>query len=143
MVKYNESIYFNRVLYKQDILGSISFARANAKSGIITQEEFEKVEEGLRKVEKEWETDTFEIIPAVDEYEPRHISRPPFQAAPVLTRLKGYPHYQRATARRDHRQEHRWKAPHWPKPQRAGRLRYVHVAVGRAPQDRGPSRELP
>jgi argininosuccinate lyase len=36
MVKYNESIYFDRVLYKQDILGSIAFARANAKAGIIT-----------------------------------------------------------------------------------------------------------
>ncbi|KAM5345619.1 hypothetical protein ACJ41O_011480 [Fusarium nematophilum] len=32
MVKYNESIFFDRVLYKQDILGSIAFARANAKS---------------------------------------------------------------------------------------------------------------
>ncbi|RMJ01678.1 hypothetical protein CDV36_015631 [Fusarium kuroshium] len=47
MVKYNESIFFDRVLYKQDILGSIAFARANGKSGIITQEEFEKIREGL------------------------------------------------------------------------------------------------
>ncbi|RSM06120.1 hypothetical protein CDV31_009296 [Fusarium ambrosium] len=50
MVKYNESIFFDRVLYKQDILGSIAFARANAKSGI-----------------KEWETDSFTIISGVDE----------------------------------------------------------------------------
>lgn len=68
MVKYNESIYFDRVLYKQDILGSIAFARANAKAGIISQEEFEKIEEGLKAVQKEWETDKFEIVPGVDEY---------------------------------------------------------------------------
>lgn len=47
MVKYNESIFFDRVLYKQDILGSIAFARTNAKNGIITQEEFEELEKGL------------------------------------------------------------------------------------------------
>ncbi|KAK5997334.1 putative argininosuccinate lyase [Cladobotryum mycophilum] len=67
MVKYNESIYFDRILYKQDILGSIAFARANAKAGIITQEEFEQIEQGLLEVQKEWETDSFQIIPAVDE----------------------------------------------------------------------------
>ncbi|KAF4981787.1 hypothetical protein FZEAL_2460 [Fusarium zealandicum] len=67
MVKYNESIFFDRVLYKQDILGSIAFARANAKSGIITQDEFEKIEEGLKAVQKEWETGAFTIISGVDE----------------------------------------------------------------------------
>lgn len=67
MVKYNESIYFDRVFYKQDVAGSIAFARSNAKAGIITQEEFEKLEQGLREVEKEWEAGTFTIIPGVDE----------------------------------------------------------------------------
>ncbi|TFB04258.1 putative argininosuccinate lyase [Trichoderma ghanense] len=67
MVKYNESIYFDRVLYKQDVAGSIAFARSNAKAGIITQEEFEKLEQGLREVEKEWEAGTFTIVPGVDE----------------------------------------------------------------------------
>ncbi|PKS13113.1 hypothetical protein jhhlp_000455 [Lomentospora prolificans] len=67
MVAYNESIYFDRVLHKQDILGSIAFARANAKSGIISREEFGKLEKGLLAVEKEWEEGTFEIKPGVDE----------------------------------------------------------------------------
>ncbi|UNI20446.1 Argininosuccinate lyase [Purpureocillium takamizusanense] len=67
MVKYNESIYFDRVLYKQDILGSIAFARANAKAGIITQDEFQQIERGLREVEKEWQAGTFTIVPGVDE----------------------------------------------------------------------------
>lgn len=66
MVKYNESIFFDRVLYKQDIQGSIAFARANAKNGIITQDEFAQLEEGLLQVQKEWETGTFTIISGVD-----------------------------------------------------------------------------
>ncbi|CAI4219713.1 unnamed protein product [Parascedosporium putredinis] len=67
MVAYNESIYFDRVLHKQDILGSIAFARANAKSGIISRAEFEKLEQGLLAVEKEWDEGTFVIKPGVDE----------------------------------------------------------------------------
>ncbi|KAK3346934.1 L-Aspartase-like protein [Lasiosphaeria hispida] len=67
MVQYNESIYFDKILYKQDILGSIAFARANAKSGIISQDEFKKLEEGLLAVQKEWEAGTFVIVPGVDE----------------------------------------------------------------------------
>ncbi|KAJ9129792.1 Argininosuccinate lyase [Coniochaeta hoffmannii] len=67
MVQYNESIYFDKALYKQDILGSIAFARANAKSGIISQDEFVKIEAGLREVEKEWAAGTFKIVPGVDE----------------------------------------------------------------------------
>lgn len=67
MVKYNESIYFDRVLYKQDILGSIAFAHANAKNGIITQDEFEQLEKGLLQVQKEWENGTFTIISGIDE----------------------------------------------------------------------------
>ena len=67
MVSYNESIYFDKALYRQDILGSIAWARANSKSGLLTQDEFEKIEKGLREVEKEWANDTFEIVPGVDE----------------------------------------------------------------------------
>jgi argininosuccinate lyase len=67
MVQYNESIYFDRVLYAQDIAGSIAFARANVKTGILTQEEFNKIEAGLKAVEKEWATGKFDIKPGVDE----------------------------------------------------------------------------
>merc|ERR1712000_379983 len=34
MVSYNESIYFDRAIYAQDIRGSIAYARANAKFGL-------------------------------------------------------------------------------------------------------------
>ncbi|KAI1375983.1 argininosuccinate lyase [Hypoxylon crocopeplum] len=67
MVAYNESIHFDKALYKQDILGSIAFARANKKGGILTADEFDKIEKGLNAVMQEWENGKFNIIPGVDE----------------------------------------------------------------------------
>lgn len=67
MVEYNESIYFDKALYREDILGSIAFARANTKGGILTEDEFAKIETGLREVMKEWAEDRFKIVPGVDE----------------------------------------------------------------------------
>lgn len=62
MNQYNESLTVDRVFYAQDIRGSIAYARANVKTGILTQEEFEKLEEGLNAVFKEWEEGKF--VPA-------------------------------------------------------------------------------
>jgi argininosuccinate lyase len=67
MVQYNESIYFDRAFYSQDIRGSIAFARANTKTGLLTEKEFSEIERGFQQVLKEWETGTFEIQPGVDE----------------------------------------------------------------------------
>ena len=67
MVSYNESIYYDRAFYAQDIRGSIAYARANHKLGLLTKEEFEKMVTGFDKVMQEWETDTFVIKPGVDE----------------------------------------------------------------------------
>ena len=67
MVSYNESIYFDRAIYAQDIKGSIAYARANAKIGILTQQELEAIEKGFAQVLSEWQNDTFEIRPGVDE----------------------------------------------------------------------------
>ena len=63
MDQYNESLSVDRVFYAQDIKGSIAYARANIKTGILTQEEFEKLEEGLKKVLKEWEEGKFAPAP--------------------------------------------------------------------------------
>ncbi len=63
MHQYNESLSVDRVFYAQDIKGSIAYARANVKTGILTQDEFEKLEEGLKKVLKEWEEDKFQAAP--------------------------------------------------------------------------------
>ncbi|EEY14995.1 argininosuccinate lyase [Verticillium alfalfae VaMs.102] len=63
MLQYNASIQYDKLLFKEDILGSIAFARANAKSGIISKDEFTEIERGLREVQKEWEADAFVIMP--------------------------------------------------------------------------------
>lgn len=67
MVAYNESIYFDRAFYAQDIRGSIAYARANVKTGILTQKEFETIEKGLNQVLQEWKDDKFVIKSGLDE----------------------------------------------------------------------------
>jgi len=67
MTAYNESIYYDRVFHTQDIRGSIAWARANHKNGILTAEEFSAIESGLQKIEREWVSGEFKIIPGVDE----------------------------------------------------------------------------
>ena len=67
MVQYNESIYFDRVFYSQDIRGSIAYARANTKNNILTQHEFSEIERGFEQVLQEWQEGKFEIQPGVDE----------------------------------------------------------------------------
>jgi argininosuccinate lyase len=63
MNQYNESLSVDRVFYAQDIRGSIAYARANVKTGILTQDEFEKIEEGLKEVLKEWQDGKFQPAP--------------------------------------------------------------------------------
>ncbi|KAF1813092.1 putative argininosuccinate lyase [Eremomyces bilateralis CBS 781.70] len=67
MIAYNESIWFDRAFWAQDINGSIAFARANVATGILTQSEFATIEKGFNAIRKEWESDKFEIKPGVDE----------------------------------------------------------------------------
>eukprot|EP01104_Vermistella_antarctica_P003662 TRINITY_DN1390_c0_g1_i1.p1 TRINITY_DN1390_c0_g1~~TRINITY_DN1390_c0_g1_i1.p1 ORF type:complete len:487 (+),score=104.16 TRINITY_DN1390_c0_g1_i1:163-1461(+) len=50
-----------------DIRGSIVYAQALVKINIITQEECDKLIDGLQKVDEEWRTDTFVIKPEIDE----------------------------------------------------------------------------
>ncbi|KAI1200698.1 argininosuccinate lyase [Nemania serpens] len=63
MYKYNASIRYDKALYKEDILGSIAFARANSKVGIISEDEFQAIERGLLQVMEEWKQGTFAIMP--------------------------------------------------------------------------------
>lgn len=71
MNQYNESLSVDRVFYAHDIKGSIAYARANVKTGILTQDEFDKLEEALKKVLKEWDDGTFQPAPGDEgEYAP-------------------------------------------------------------------------
>ena len=67
MVAYNESIYYDRAFYSQDIRGSIAWARGNKNKGILNEHEFSEIERGLREVESEWRDNKFEIKSGVDE----------------------------------------------------------------------------
>jgi len=51
--RYSESLSFDRRLYRYDIAGSIAHAAALAKAGIISVEERQKIEAGLREIGKE------------------------------------------------------------------------------------------
>mmetsp|Transcript_25426 Transcript_25426/g.33199 ORF Transcript_25426/g.33199 Transcript_25426/m.33199 type:complete len:470 (+) Transcript_25426:84-1493(+) len=61
MEKFNNSIPFDKVMWKQDIEGSKAYARANSKTGILTTEESETIIKGLDEVASEWANGTFEI----------------------------------------------------------------------------------
>ncbi|HET9419170.1 MAG TPA: hypothetical protein VFO30_07505 [Chthoniobacterales bacterium] len=54
-VRYTESVSFDWRLYHEDILGSITHARALAAAGIISADEREKIETGLREIASEIE----------------------------------------------------------------------------------------
>ena len=61
MEKFNESLSFDKRMWAQDIRGSVAYAKAIGKVGIITEDEVKLLIEGLGKVHKEWEEGKFEI----------------------------------------------------------------------------------
>lgn len=63
MEKFNESMWFDKRMWAQDIRGSVAYAKAIGKVGIITDEEVQLLVKGLGDVHKEWEDGKFEIKP--------------------------------------------------------------------------------
>lgn len=63
MVEYNQSLEFDEAFYAQDIAGSIAWARALCKSGILSDHEFSTIEKGFKQVKKEWEDNAFSRKP--------------------------------------------------------------------------------
>ena len=61
MEKFNESLWFDKRMWAQDIRGSVAYAKAIGKVGIITNEEVDLLIKGLGDVHKEWEEGKFEI----------------------------------------------------------------------------------
>ncbi len=59
--QYGESISYDWRLYPHDIAGSIAHARAQITAGILTRDEFELIENGLREIEKEIAAGEFEF----------------------------------------------------------------------------------
>jgi len=58
--RYNESVSFDWRLYRHDIAGSIAHAAALARAGIITADERDKIDNGLREIEQEIEKGKFQ-----------------------------------------------------------------------------------
>lgn len=54
MHQYNQSLAYDRRMYKADVKGSIAYAKALTKVGIISADECVKIEQGLKAVEQEW-----------------------------------------------------------------------------------------
>jgi argininosuccinate lyase len=58
--RFGESVSFDRRLYAHDIAGSVAHAAALAVAGILSSEEREKIERGLREIEQEIVAGKFE-----------------------------------------------------------------------------------
>jgi len=63
MHEFNQSLKYDKRMYAADVAGSISYARALAKGGILTEVEKNKIVEGLTQVRAEWEQGRFEVQP--------------------------------------------------------------------------------
>ncbi len=61
--RLNDSIGFDRALYAEDIAGSIAYAEALAKAGLITEDEAERLLAGLQQVRAEFDADEFILQP--------------------------------------------------------------------------------
>ncbi|HDY86729.1 MAG TPA: argininosuccinate lyase [bacterium] len=62
MEKFNSSIAFDQRLYKEDITGSIAYAKALKKAGIISARERDLIIKGLDGIKKEFDKGKFEIF---------------------------------------------------------------------------------
>jgi argininosuccinate lyase len=58
--KFSSSIEIDSKLYKEDIEGSIAHSQMMADSGILTQDEADKIRDGLKIIEKKIESGDFE-----------------------------------------------------------------------------------
>ena len=58
---FNASIDYDKRLYREDIRGSIAHAHMLAKTGIISQEDGQAIEKGLKEILAEIEAGTFEF----------------------------------------------------------------------------------
>eukprot|EP00210_Caulerpa_lentillifera_P005722 g5471.t1 len=61
MNKFNESLSFDKRMWKQDIEGSQAYARALHKAKILTSTELDSIVNGLEQVGEEWIRNEFEV----------------------------------------------------------------------------------
>ncbi|GAB4422662.1 MAG: argininosuccinate lyase [Anaerolineae bacterium] len=61
MHQFNDSIYFDVRLWEADLDGSMAYARALARAGVITEEEADILQDGLDQVRAEFAQNRFEL----------------------------------------------------------------------------------
>jgi argininosuccinate lyase len=69
--KFSASIDVDRILFREDIEGSIAHAKMLGKTGIIQKTESEKIVKGLKEIQREIDAGTF---PFREEYEDIHLN---------------------------------------------------------------------
>ena len=57
MHEFNQSLRYDKRMHTADIIGSIAYAKALTKVGILTSDEEQKIVKGLQDVEQEWQCD--------------------------------------------------------------------------------------
>ena len=87
VVKYTTSLPFDRRLYRQDTQGSIAHARMLAKQGIISADDAEGLEEGLKTVTKELDEGKFIFKPELEDIHMAIESRLLEIAGPIAGKL--------------------------------------------------------
>src|SRR5512134_243474 len=61
MRQFNDSIYFDVRLWEADLDGSMAYAKALARAGVITDEEADILQDGLDQVRAEFAQNIFEL----------------------------------------------------------------------------------
>src|SRR6185503_6364552 len=61
MRQFNDSIYFDVRMWEADLDGSMAYARALARAGVITEEEADVLQDGLDQVRVEFAQNSFEL----------------------------------------------------------------------------------
>ncbi|ORZ32052.1 argininosuccinate lyase [Catenaria anguillulae PL171] len=67
MHAFNASIHFDKRMWAADITGSQAYAKALARTGLISQQECDLLVSGLAQVGQEWANGSFAIDPVADE----------------------------------------------------------------------------
>jgi argininosuccinate lyase len=60
--RLNASFHFDRLMYAEDIAGSTAWARALQTAGVLTDDEFQDIERGLKQVLSEFDQDEFQAV---------------------------------------------------------------------------------
>jgi argininosuccinate lyase len=63
MRRFNDSLGFDRRMYREDIQGSLAYAGALARAGVISEQEYEQLVEGLGRVCAEFKDGSFQVEP--------------------------------------------------------------------------------